>query len=105
MISNAPRHPSDEAERLRGGGPWTTGGAMVDRQDLRRTFEAELAGVRKELLAFCRHLLWRGEDLEDALQNVLCTAFRRFEEFQSGTSFKAWVFQIASYEILNSNRK
>ena len=78
---------------------------MSDREHLRRTFEAELAGVRHELLAFCRHLLWRGRDVEDVLQTVLYTAFRRFEEFQPATSFKAWIFQIATYEILNSNRK
>lgn len=48
---------------------------MRDREDLRRTtFEAELAGVRQELFAFCRHMLWRGRDVEDILQEILYTA-------------------------------
>lgn len=79
--------------------------AVIDREHLRRSFEVELVGVQRELLAFSRHLLWHGQDLEDILQNVLFTAFRRFEEFQPGTNFKAWIFQIATYEIFNSNRK
>ena len=78
---------------------------MSHQEHLRGSFEAELAGVRRELLAFCRHMLWRGQDLEDVLQTIMCTAFRRFEEFQPGTSFRAWIFQIATYEIFNSNRK
>lgn len=78
---------------------------MSERELLRRTFEAELALVRRELVAFCRRLIWRGRDLEDVLQAILYTAFRRFEQFQPATSFKAWIFQIATYEILNSNRK
>lgn len=78
---------------------------MTQREQLRRSFEAELAAVRAGLLAYGRHLLRRREDLPDALQTILLTAYRRFEEFRPGTSFKAWIFQIATYEILNSNRK
>ena len=78
---------------------------MTQREQLRRSFEAELAAVRAGLLAYGRHLLRRREDLPDALQTILLTAYRRFEEFRPGTSFKAWIFQIATYEIFNLNRK
>ena len=78
---------------------------MNQREQLRRNFEAELAAVRPELLAYARHLLRRREDLPDALQVILLTAYRRIEQFRPGTSFKAWIFQIATYEIFNLNRK
>jgi len=79
--------------------------SVNQREQLRRNFEAELAAVRPELLAYARHLLRRREDLPDALQVILLTAYRRIEQFRPGTSFKAWIFQIATYEIFNLNRK
>jgi len=78
---------------------------MTQGEELRRSFEAELAAVRAELLAYGRHLVRRRDDLPDALQTILITAYQRFEEFRPGTSFKAWIFQIATYEIFNLNRK
>ena len=78
---------------------------MSNREHYERRFEAELAAVRTALLAYCRHLLWNGSQLEDALQTTLLTAFRHFDEFQLGTSFRAWIFRIATYEIFNLNRR
>lgn len=78
---------------------------MNQYDQLRRTFETELAAVRPELIAYARHLVRQREDLPDALQVILLTAYRRIEQFRPGTSFKAWIFQIATYEIFNLNRK
>lgn len=96
------RTPAPAAGRRPGQQDATT---VNQREQLRRSFEVELATVRAELLAYGRHLLRRREELPDALQTILLTAYRRFEEFRPGTSFKAWIFQIATYEIFNLNRK
>ncbi len=78
---------------------------MSDREDLRQRFEKEAGTVRTLLVSYCRHLVWRREDLADAVQNVLLTAYRRFGDFERGTNFKAWIFRIATYEIANLNRR
>ena len=68
-------------------------------------FERTLATVRGDLLAYTRHMLWRKDDLPDALQAILLTAYRRFSDFQPGSNFRAWIFRIATYEVFNFNRR
>ncbi len=68
-------------------------------------FLAELEACKNELIAFCRSLLWKKEDLEDALQEVFLQAIRAFPRFQPGTRFKAWLFRVATHTLYNFNRK
>lgn len=68
-------------------------------------FLRELEGCKRELIAFCRHLLWRKGDLEDALQEVLVQALGAYPRFVPGTNFKRWLFQVAAHTIFNLNRK
>jgi RNA polymerase sigma-70 factor (ECF subfamily) len=69
-------------------------GHLIDRLD----------GVRDPLTAFCARLLWRGSEIEDALQETLLTAHRRFREFD-GRDFRAWIFRIATLTCFNFNRR
>lgn len=78
---------------------------MARKNELADRFERELLAVKAELLAYTRHLLWRRDDLPDALQTIMLTAFRRFPGFQPGSNFRAWIFKVATYEIFNHNRK
>ncbi|MCI0340166.1 MAG: sigma-70 family RNA polymerase sigma factor [Planctomycetales bacterium] len=73
--------------------------------DLCDEFRALCEAVRRPLLAFCRHAVWRADDAEDLLQSALLTAWRRFGEFRPGTNFRAWVFRIAALEARNVNRR
>jgi RNA polymerase sigma-70 factor (ECF subfamily) len=68
-------------------------------------FIREAEACRKELIAFCRTLLWKKEDLEDALQEVLLQAMRAYPRFVPGTRFKSWLFQVATHTIHNLNRR
>jgi len=77
----------------------------VNHNELAEQFEREILAVKTELLAYTRHLLWRRDDLPDALQTIMLTALRRFSGFQPGSNFRAWIFKIATYEIFNLNRK
>lgn len=63
-----------------------------------------LESCRSELLAYCRHLVWRREDLDDALQEVVLQAFKAFPRFSAG-DFKRWLFQVATNTVYNLNRK
>ncbi len=86
--------------------PAAGGGVILARNsDSADRFERAVAPVRPELAAYARHLLWRKDDLPDALQSILLTAYRRFPEFETGSNFRAWIFRIATYEVFNRNRR
>src|SRR5713101_3858656 len=78
---------------------------MNRHNDFANRFEQAVAAVRGDLVAYTRHLLWRKDDLPDALQAIMLTAFRRFSDFQPDSNFRAWAFRIATYEVFNFNRR
>ncbi len=78
---------------------------MNRHKDLASQFERAVAAVRGDLVAYIRHLLWRKDDLPDALQAIMLTAYRRFSDFQPGSNFRAWIFRIGTYEVFNFNRR
>ncbi len=78
---------------------------MNGHGDLGTRFERSVAAVRGDLVAYIRHLLWRKDDLPDALQAIMLTAYRRFSDFQPGSNFRAWMFRIATYDVFNFNRR
>lgn len=69
------------------------------------SFLRQLEAFKGELIAYCRSLLWKKEDLEDALQEVILQAIRAYPRFQEGTRFKAWLFRVATNTLYNLNRK
>jgi RNA polymerase sigma-70 factor (ECF subfamily) len=68
-------------------------------------FTREIESCREELISFCRSLLWKKEDLEDTLQEVLLQALRAYSRFVPGTRFKSWIFQVATHTVYNLNRR
>jgi RNA polymerase sigma-70 factor (ECF subfamily) len=68
-------------------------------------FIREVEACRRELTAYSRTLLWKKEDLEDALQEVLLQAMNAYPRFVPGTRFKSWLFKVATHTIHNLNRK
>ena len=47
--------------------------------------------------SFVRTLLPDPVDAEDVMQTASLTMWRRFEQFQPGTSFRNWAFQVAKF--------
>lgn len=47
--------------------------------------------------SFVRMLLPDPADAEDVMQTASLTMWRRFEQFQPGTSFRNWAFQVAKF--------
>ena len=47
--------------------------------------------------SFVRTLLPDPADAEDVMQTASMTMWRRFEQFQPGTSFRNWAFQVAKF--------
>lgn len=71
------------------------------RDEFLRCVEA----IQPRIIAFCRHMLWNADELEDALQNSLLIAYESFEKFEGGSNFQAWMFQICVNVIHNINRR
>ena len=68
-------------------------------------FLALLEPERDALWRFARRMCWDRSSAEDCLQDALLVAYRKFDVFQPGTSFRAWTFRILSNTILNANNQ
>jgi RNA polymerase sigma-70 factor (ECF subfamily) len=64
-----------------------------------------LRPLRASLEGYSRRLLLNASDVEDVLQSALFHAFQKWDDFQAGTNFKAWVFKFVTHECLNANRR
>ena len=60
---------------------------------------------RLELYAYLRAAIGNHHDAEDLLQEVSIAASNDFQQFRSGTNFRAWVREIARRRILNHHRQ
>jgi RNA polymerase sigma-70 factor (ECF subfamily) len=57
------------------------------------------------LYNFARWLARDSNDAEDLVQETYLKALRSFASFQSGTNFRAWIFQILRNTFLSSSSK
>lgn len=55
--------------------------------------------------AFLRGLLPTWQDVEEVTQEASLVAWRKFSEFEEGTSFGGWFLTIARYEALSHRRQ
>jgi len=55
--------------------------------------------------SFLTSLLANLDDAEVVMQETSMAMWRKFEQFEAGTSFRNWAFQIARFEAMNFRRK
>ena len=55
--------------------------------------------------AFLRGLLPTWHDVEDVTQEASLVAWRKFDDFEEGTSFGGWLLTIARFEALKYRRR
>jgi RNA polymerase sigma-70 factor, ECF subfamily len=60
---------------------------------------------QRRIHAFIATLLPNLADAEDVLQETSVTAWRKFDEFRSGTDFVRWACTIARFEVLKFRRQ
>jgi len=75
-----------------------------DNTDAAR-FWQNLEPLQAALEAFCRRRLHDQTAVADILQEAVMIAFRDFDEFAEGTSFRAWMFRHLRWQIVAHERK
>ncbi|MBP86416.1 MAG: hypothetical protein CMJ64_06835 [Planctomycetaceae bacterium] len=73
-----------------------------DKRD--RVMKAAL-DCRTELIAYARSLLGNYAAADDVLQEALLVVFKKFDQFQEGTSMLAWCRSIVRIEILRAKQR
>lgn len=68
-------------------------------------FVALLTGHQLAIRLYVQSLLPGHEAAKDVAQLANATIWKKREDFQLGTNFKAWVFTICRYEVLNFRKK
>jgi RNA polymerase sigma-70 factor (ECF subfamily) len=68
-------------------------------------FEELAMPLFDSLYNFARWLAHNSHDAEDLVQETYLKALRSFASFQSGTNFRAWIFQILRNTFLSSCSK
>lgn len=60
---------------------------------------------QRQVFAYIYTLIPNRADAEDLLQDTGVTLWERFDDFEIGTDFVSWAFQVAYWKIRNARRK
>jgi RNA polymerase sigma-70 factor (ECF subfamily) len=70
-----------------------------------RDFLREFSRHSRRIYGFIRALVPNQADAEEIYQDVCTVLWEKFGEFQPGTDFRAWGFQIAHYRVLSFRQR
>lgn len=79
--------------------------ADAAEQNRAETFLALHVQNHNRLAAFVHTLVPVWQDAEEIIQDTLMVLWRKFDEFDPGSSFFAWAARVAQYEVLNYRRR
>lgn len=71
----------------------------------RHAFDTLVTRRRRELHAHCYRLLASPEDADDAVQEAMVRAWRGLPGFERRSSFRTWLFKIATHAALDVARR
>lgn len=74
----------------------------MDQQEL---FRRQWVQWQPAIYAFIRTMIFDRADAEDELQNVAEILWRKIDQFEEGTRFDQWAYQVARNVVLNYQKK
>ncbi|MBA3938236.1 MAG: sigma-70 family RNA polymerase sigma factor [Planctomycetes bacterium] len=77
---------------------------QVRRGD-REAYRAIVEACESRLRVLVAPVLPDPATVEDVVQQTFVTAYRKLDQYQTGTGFMAWIATIARYEALNERRR
>ena len=75
------------------------------QNDADAEFVAQLTSHQSALRLYVASLLPGCDDVADVAQQANVTIWDKRADFESGTNFKAWIFAIARYKVLDYRKK
>ncbi len=78
---------------------------MVKSNKKRDMFIELLTPHRDVMYRVCKSLIWNNNDIEDALQTAIMSAYKSFYKFEEGSNFKAWIIKFLINTVFNFNKK
>ncbi len=82
----------------------TNTGLRMKHRDRKAEFVSLLEEEESRIYRYIRTLVRTRTDADEAFQEAVLVAWRKFEEFETGTNFRAWICQIAYFAASNSRR-
>ena len=73
--------------------------------EISEAFVSELTNHQTAMLAFIRALMPGSSGARDLLQEVNIILWQKRAQFEPGSSFKAWSFQVILYHLMNHRRR
>jgi RNA polymerase sigma factor (sigma-70 family) len=71
----------------------------------RKALEALVCAVQKDVYKLAVRFLWHPQDAEDATQEILIRVITGLAGFEGKSSFRTWVYRIASNTLLTQGKK
>ncbi len=78
---------------------------MSKSNEMKRLFVEHLDPHKDSLYRICKYLIRNSNDVEDALQTAILSAYKSFDRFEEGSNFKAWIFKVLLNTVFNFNKK
>jgi RNA polymerase sigma factor (sigma-70 family) len=77
----------------------------VAKKGDRNALEALVRAVQKDVYNLAVRFLWHPQDAEDATQEILIRVITGLAGFEGKSSFRTWVYRIASNTLLTQGKK
>ena len=78
---------------------------VLARAGNKKSLEAVARSIQKDIYGIALRFLWHPQDAEDATQEILIKVITNLGEFRGESSFKTWVYRIASNALLTMKKK
>ena len=78
---------------------------MIKRMDARELFRRQWVRWQPAIYAYIRTMVFCRDDAEDLLQDAAEILWRKIDQFQEGTRFDQWAYQVTRNVVLNYQKK